>query len=182
MSQYFSPLDIILKDVVLYLLYNRFVPAVKIMPAPLDSVWNVGSGSAKPALKHIKGSNSPRTIKYAKKRKYLLVCGVDLIHFHFQLLRFARQLRYECFHYARRCFGLVVLLEFGCFTNGVEHLFCTFSRLSRSTVAMATGRVLSEWLARPALFSLELTHLVSLFSIEFGKGHMRTYGSHRLRE
>lgn len=61
----------------LYLRYNRFVPAVKIMPAPLDSVWNVGSGSVKPALKRIKGSNSLRTIKYAKKRKYLLVCGVD---------------------------------------------------------------------------------------------------------
>lgn len=70
-------LDIILKDVVLYLLCNRFVPAVKIMPAPLDSVWNVGSGSVKPALKRIKGSNLLRTIKYAKKRKYLLVRAVD---------------------------------------------------------------------------------------------------------
>lgn len=67
-------------------------------------------------------------------------------------------------------------------THRCMHLFCTFSRLSRSTVAMATCRVLSESLALPVLFSLELTHLVSLFSIEFGKAHMRTYGSHRLRE
>lgn len=64
----------------------------------------------------------------------------------------------------------------------MECLFCTFSRLNRSTVAMATGRVLSESLAQPVLFSLKLTHLVSLILIELGKGHMRTYGSHRLRE
>ncbi len=46
------------------------------MPVPLDSALNVGSGSVKPALKHINGSNSLKTIKYAKKRKYLLVCAM----------------------------------------------------------------------------------------------------------
>lgn len=64
----------------------------------------------------------------------------------------------------------------------MEYLFCTFSRLNCSIVAMETDRVLSESLAQPVLFSLKLTHLVSLILIEFGKGHMRTYGSHRLGE
>ncbi len=64
----------------------------------------------------------------------------------------------------------------------MEYLFCTFTRLNHSTVAMETGRVLSESLAQPVLFSLKLTHIVSLILIEFGKGQMRTYGSHRLGE
>ncbi|KTF84864.1 hypothetical protein cypCar_00041507, partial [Cyprinus carpio] len=72
------------------------------MPVLLDSASNVGSGSVKPALKHTNGSNSLRTIKYAKKRKYLL---------------------------------------FEVFSNAMLCLFCTCSRLNRSAVAMATGRV-----------------------------------------